>query len=177
MGYTVTSSSRRIVMATLLALATAGAVARYYAPDPSVLRDVGTLLLVLWLPAVGNLVGWLIRKVPRKARPAPDFAVGSAFAPQLRVLLQPVEMAGGSLARLDPAERRCTLLVGQRGFTVRLAQPLVEELAMAGEREAALELLRPATAGNHLAEGTEFYLIAGATAVAKGKITQAPVAT
>lgn len=174
MAHTVTSSHRRNVMAVLLTLAIAGGVIRYYAPNPSVLRDVGTLLLVLWLPAVGNLIAWAVRKVPRKAPPVTDFAAGSVFAPQLKVLLQAVEVPAGGLAGRDPAERRYTLLVGRQGFTVRMAGPLELE---AGEREVQLELLRPEAALNLLPEGTVFHLLAGTTAVAKGKIVQARVAT
>jgi len=46
-------------MAVMLVLAAAGGVIREMAPNPSVLRDIGTLMLVLWLPAVGNLVCYL----------------------------------------------------------------------------------------------------------------------
>lgn len=60
---TVTSSRRQIVMVVLLVLAVIGAAIRYWAPNPSAARDVGTLLLVLWLPAVGNLVAFAIGKM------------------------------------------------------------------------------------------------------------------
>jgi hypothetical protein len=55
----VTSSRRQIVMAALIALALVGAAMRYWAADPSLARQIGTLLLVLWLPAVGNLVAFV----------------------------------------------------------------------------------------------------------------------
>ena len=42
----VTSSRRQIVMATLLGLAIVGAAMRYWAPNPSTARDIGTLMLV-----------------------------------------------------------------------------------------------------------------------------------
>ena len=70
MAFTVTSAGRRLAMAVLLLLAIAGAVIRATAPDPSTLRDIGTLLLVLWMPAVGNLVAYLVRKIPRRRWPA-----------------------------------------------------------------------------------------------------------
>eukprot|EP01034_Spumella_vulgaris_P006289 gene6289-8010_t len=53
MSFTVSSSSRRVAMAVLLGLAVLGGVIRYTATNPSTLRDVGTLLLVLWVPAIG----------------------------------------------------------------------------------------------------------------------------
>ncbi len=53
-------------MATLLGLAIVGAAMRYWAPNPSATRDIGTLLLVLWLPAVGNLVSFVVREWHRR---------------------------------------------------------------------------------------------------------------
>ncbi|MES2633543.1 MAG: hypothetical protein V4669_11260 [Pseudomonadota bacterium] len=64
----VTSSRRQIVMGVLLLLAVIGAAVRYWAPNPSTARDVGTLMLVLWLPAVGNLVAFAISKMPARKR-------------------------------------------------------------------------------------------------------------
>jgi hypothetical protein len=58
----VTSARRQIIMATLLGLAIVGAAMRYWAPNPSATRDIGTLMLVLWLPAVGNLVSFVVRE-------------------------------------------------------------------------------------------------------------------
>ena len=62
----VTSSRRQIVMVTLLVLAIVGGAVRYWAPNPSTARDIGTLLLVMWLPAVGNLVSFVIREWHRR---------------------------------------------------------------------------------------------------------------
>ena len=62
----VTSSRRQIVMATLLGLAIVGGAIRYWAPNPSTARDIGTLLLVMWLPAVGNLVAFVVRQLHKR---------------------------------------------------------------------------------------------------------------
>ena len=62
----VTSSRRQIVMATLLGLAIVGGAMRYWAPNPSTARDIGTLLLVMWLPAVGNLISFVVREWHRR---------------------------------------------------------------------------------------------------------------
>ena len=59
-----TSPRRQLAMCVLLGLALVGAGIRHWADNPSTLRDVGTLMLVLWLPAVGNLVGFVIREFP-----------------------------------------------------------------------------------------------------------------
>jgi TRAP-type C4-dicarboxylate transport system permease small subunit len=62
----VTSYRRQIVMATMLGLALVGGAMRYWAPNPSVTRDIGTLMLVLWLPAVGNLVSFVVRQFHKR---------------------------------------------------------------------------------------------------------------
>src|SRR3954463_5563666 len=120
MALTATPSRRRLAMIALLLLALTGGFIRRYAPNPSTLRDIGSLLLVLWLPAVGNLIAYFVKRIPHRAPPATSFPVGSTFNPQLDVRLQATELPGDLLAALDPDERQCTVLVGRAGFTARL---------------------------------------------------------
>ncbi len=172
MGFTVTPTSRRLAMAAMLTLAVSGGVIRDYADNPSTLRDVGTLLLVLWLPAVGNLIGYLARKIPRSAPPPTDFPAGAPFTPHLNVQLQSVELPEDFLSTLGPAVRMGTLLVGRQGFTVRTAQPMAQSLAAPGSHMVMLELLRPAAGLPHLPTGTDFHLLVGTTAVGKGCVVE-----
>ena len=171
MGIVATPSRRRIAMAILLALATAGAVIRYFAARNSVLHDIGTLLLVMWLPAVGNLIAWLIQQAPRKAPAMRGFEAGSAFVPHLRAQVASLDPVPPALAALDPREQGCTLVAGSHGFTVRLAEPLAG-LAVAGARELALEFLRPDVAFQELRPGATFHLLVGQDAVAKGQVLE-----
>ena len=83
-----TPSRRRTAMAVMLALAMSGLVIRYFAPDPSMLRDFGTLLMVMWLPAVGNFAAYLIGKIPRPPPRVVEFTRGAAFEPHLQVRLE-----------------------------------------------------------------------------------------
>lgn len=170
MALTATPSRRRWVMIALLLLAAAGGVIRASAPDPSTWRDIGTLLLVLWLPAVGNLVAYFLKKVPGRARPAMRFAPGSAFAPQLQVRLQWTPLAEDLRAGFDPAATQCTVLVGRSGFTARLGEPIGPVLAGSSPRTLPLECLHPVVALRSLVPGTEFHLLAGTTAVAQGTV-------
>ena len=170
MALTATPARRRLAMIALLLLAVAGGIIRRYAPDPSTLRDIGTLLLVLWLPAVGNLIAYFAKKIPHRVPPPTSFPEGSTFAPQLDVRLHAVEMPRDLLATLAPDERQCTVLVGRSGFTARLGQPLKQLFANPGPQALALELLRPAVALPRLAPGTDFHLLAGTTAIAKGTV-------
>jgi hypothetical protein len=172
MGFTVTSSGRRNAMVAMLVLAMSGAIIRFWAPKPSTLRDVGSLLLVLWLPAVGNLIAYFVRKLPRRAPPVTDFAADAVFTPQLRVRLQAADLPANFWAAMDPAGRRCTVLVGRHGFTARMADPLADTLKAGTLPAVELELLHPAVALPRLAAGTHFHLLAGTTAIATGQVLQ-----
>jgi hypothetical protein len=169
-----TPARRRVVMGVLIALAVAGGVIRATAPEPSTLRDVGTLLLVLWLPAVGNLVAWAIRQFPRKAPRVIAFTAGSAFTEHLRVQADVRPLAGDVLAAFDATDPRCTLIVGRQGFTARFNQPAVQILSSPGPQLLPLELLRPEAAVSHLLPGTTFHLLVGQTPAALGRVDAVP---
>lgn len=169
MPITATPAGRRLAMAVLLLLAVCGAVIRVYADNPSTLRDIGTLLLVLWLPAIGNLVAWLVRKIPRRA-PAAAADFQAVFTPHLRAQMQPTETPPGFLASIDPSLRRCTLISRSQGFTARVSQPITEIVSSSSPHPVALELLRPQVALQHLTPGTSFHLLVGTTAVLKGEV-------
>lgn len=154
-------------MIALLLLAAAGLVIRNVAPNPSTLRDIGTLLLVLWLPAVGNLVAFFVKKIPRRAlAPAAGFHAGCVFTPQLRVRLEPTGLVADLHSALAATANNCTLVVGNSGFTARVGDA---NSVRPGE-DLAVELLRPEVGLPQLAAGTEFRLLVGATAAAKGRV-------
>jgi hypothetical protein len=171
MPFIVTPQRRRLVMAVLLGLACAGGVIRHQAPDPSTLRDIGTLLLVLWLPAVGNLVAYLMRKIPAGKPPPTSFPPDAPFSAQLQARIDTVAASADWLATLDPLEQRCTVLVGRRGFTVRSAAPLSQWLTGAPQT-LALECLVPSSALRQLVPGTAFHVLVGTTAVAQGRVVE-----
>ena len=140
------------------------------APDPSTLRDVGTLLLVLWLPAVGNLIAYLIRKIPMR-RPRPTaFRSGADFSAHLQTRIDSVS-APADWPAFDPLEQRCTVLVGQSAFTVRSAEPLAQWLPHAPQR-LDLECLVPSAALPALIPGTPFHVLIGTTSVAQGRVVE-----
>ena len=171
MPFIVTPPRRRLVMVVLLSLAVAGGVIRHQAPNPSTLRDIGTLLLVLWLPAVGNLVGYLMRKIPSGKPPPTAFPIDSPFSAQILTRIESVSASADWLEALDPFEQRCTVLVGRRGFTARSAAPLSQWLT-AAPRTLALECLVPAQALRQLLPGTAFHVVVGTTSVAQGRVLE-----
>lgn len=157
-------------MAVLLSLALVGGAIRHFADNPSLLRDMGTLMLVLWLPAVGNLVAFVIRRIPRRATRPAGFAAGSAFSPHLWAELTPI--AAAAAQPIAPQERRCTLLLGEAGFTARFDDPLSGWLAAGRRQTLELELLRPALALPQLEPGTAFDLLVGGSIVGRGRVTR-----
>jgi hypothetical protein len=164
-----TPARRRAAMATLLTLAALGGVMRWLAPNPSITRDIGTLMLVLWLPAIGNLIAWLTKKLPRSAPPPTHFSPEAPFSAQVEAQLQRLALPAGFATSIEPGQL-ATVLVGRRGFTVRLAEPIAQWLAGEGDSPVMLELLRPSAATAHLVAGTDFHLLVGRQPVAKGVV-------
>jgi len=161
-----TSYRRQLIVAVLLGLAIVGAAMRAWADNPSLARDIGTLLLVLWLPAVGNIVAFFMR---RARAPRPPFDPAAAFESHLLVELTrvgpdaPVAGAEGSV---------CTLVIGNEGFTARLAGPLAQWLAGPQPAAVQVQLLRPALALPRLPVDAAFKLAAGTTVVGTGRVRQ-----
>lgn len=164
-----TSHRRQVIVAVLLALALVGAGMRAWADNPSLARDIGTLLLVLWLPAVGNIVAFAIRRWRAAHPPRPPFDPAAPFQGQLLV----------ELARVGPAAAPgavdaglCTLVVGSEGFTARLAQPLAQWLTGPQPAVLQVQLLRPALALPRLPAGAVFSVLAGTRAVGTGRVLE-----
>lgn len=163
-----TSYRRQLIVAVLLGLAIVGAAMRAWADNPSLARDIGTLLLVLWLPAVGNIVAFAIGRW-RAAHPQrPPF---DAAAPFVGHLLVEVARVGPAAAGAMDAGL-CTLVVGNEGFTARLAQPLAQWLAGPQPAVLQVQLLRPALALPRLPVDAAFKLAAGTTVVGTGRVRQ-----
>lgn len=156
-----------MIVAVLLALAVVGAGMRIWAPKPSLARDLGTLLLVLWLPVIGNIISFAIARVSRRRR-RHAFAADAPFRPQLLVELT---AAGGRL-RLAHDERRCTLVVGSDGFTARLAVPLAQWLTGGQSQTMEVELLRPELALPCMVPGARFSVLGGTSLAGHGRVLQ-----
>ncbi len=172
----VSSSRRQIVMAVLLGLAALGAAIRHWAPNPSLARDIGTLMLVLWLPAVGNLVAFVVRKLPRRAPRPTGFEAASPFAADLIAKFVSEQEQAERIASLPAELALCTLVVGNEGFTARTSAPLSQVLTPApGMREVPLQLLRPSHALPRLAPGTRFQCLVGSAVVSNGTVERMAV--
>ena len=171
MNLTPTSSRRQIITAVLLLLALGGGLVRWLAPQPSLARDIGSLLLVLWLPIIGNIIAWLVGRARAPKAAPPGFSPGSPFIPTARVTLT-------LLAADVPAQSRpiraglfpCMVAVGHEAFTARLQVPPDAEPVPEVAQDLALELLRPELALPKLPAGTEFMLLSGRSLLGRGRV-------
>jgi hypothetical protein len=162
-----------MIMAALLLLAIVGAAMRYWGPNPSVTRDIGTLLLVLWLPAVGNLIAFLVRLGAARRQRRAGFEAAGAFVPQLIAQLVPLREQAEIIDSLADHAIRCTLVIGSEGFSARTGLPLVHALSEDGaDLDIPLQLLRPDLALPRLALGATFHVVLGEVVVAHGTVTQ-----
>ncbi|MGV3727867.1 hypothetical protein [Hydrogenophaga sp.] len=165
------SSRRQLATVVMLVLALLGGLVRWLAPQPSVARDLGSLLMVLWLPIVGNIIGWMMQRAKAPRHVLQGFAPDAVFEPSARIELT-------LLAADTPRESRPiragyfdgALVVGSEGFTARLAVPVEGEPVPEVPCVLAVQFLRPALALAQLTPDKRFALLAGRTVLGTGYV-------
>ena len=173
MHKTTISSRRETITAVLLVFAVGGGLLRWLAPQPSLARDMGSLLLVLWLPVVGNIVAWLVARAHKPQNAPPGFAPDSPFTPSAHITLT-------LLAAEVPAQSRpiraglfnCLVVVGHEAFSARLRVPPDAEPVPEVAQPLEVEFLRPEVALPKLKPGTDFTLLSGRTLLGRGQVQQ-----
>jgi len=175
---TTIQSRRRLIVIILLCVAIGGALLRHYAERGTTTRDIGTLLMVLWVPIIGNVIGWLIGKIPRRAPPAElvGFDAAGAFTPHLRIelTLRPTALLSHNVP-LSAGEYRCALVVGNEGFSARWVVPRGAVLERGTPHALEVELLAPDTARVKFPEGESFRVLVGDSFIADGRVLQARI--
>ena len=172
---TKTGSRRRLIVVILLCVAVAGAVVRHYAAPGSTTRDIATLLMVLWVPIIGNVIAWLIGKWPRRKPPAspPGFDALDAFTP---AALAEITFRKPALPSQDtpiaPGEYRCALVLDKEGFSARWMVPAGDALQRGAPAALEVEFLSPAIALPRFQPGTNFRVLIGDSFVADGRILE-----
>lgn len=172
---------RVLIVIILLSVAVGGAVVRRYADPASTTHDVATLLMLLWIPAVGNIIGWLIGRARllrqrRKAasRPVPpDFASGAAFQPHavMKVQLRPASVPAED-GPVRAGLHRCALVVENQGFSARWRLPADIAMRRGQMREVEVEFVTPALALAHVAAGTPFRMLVGESFIGDGQVVR-----
>lgn len=172
---TTRQARRRLIAVFLLCMAVAGAVLRHLAAPASTLRDVGTLMLLLWLPIIGSVVGWLFTKL-RRRRPAsgpPSFEAGSAFQPHALVELTLRASQVPSENTLIPeGEHRCALVVDNEGFSARWFVPPDQTFRRGNTQMLQIEFLAPALALPRFHPEAAFRMLVGESFVGDGRVLQ-----
>lgn len=167
------SSRRETITAILLLFAVGGGLLRWLAPQPSLARDMGSLLLVLWLPIIGNIIAWLVARAHKPQNAPPGFAPDSPFTPSAQITLT-------LLAAEVPAQSRpiraglfnCMVVVGHEAFSARLRVPPDAEPVPEVAQPLEVEFLRPEVALPKLKPGTDFTLLSGRTLLGRGQVQQ-----
>jgi hypothetical protein len=160
---TTIQSRRKLIVIILLCVAVGGALLRHFAPAPSTARDVGTLLMLLWIPIVGNIIGWLIGRLRKPAVPAVvslfDDAA-HAFTPQLSVefTLRPPQLPSEDKP-VVAGEHRCALVVDNEGFSARWFVAPGTSFRRGDAQTLPVEFLTPALALPKFQPGTIFRMM------------------
>lgn len=174
-GMTTIQSRRQLIVILLLCMAAVAAVIRHYAEPGSTVRDVSTVMMLLWLPVVGSIVGWCYGKLrTRAAEPVPappDFAPDRDFQPQalveftLRPALVPVDDVP-----VPPGEHSCLLVVGNQGFLMRWRVAPGGSFRRGETRQMPVEFLTPQNALPLLAPGASFRMLVGEAFIGDGRV-------
>jgi hypothetical protein len=164
-----TPARRKLIAILLLLTGLVGAAMRWIFAAPSLAHDIGTLLMVMWVPAVGNIIGYLIRRWGPRTPLPPSFGAGQPF-----VTHAVVELTLDSPHRPRPGDR-LVLLVGQEAFSARC-------VGAAGEADAAhaadaatpceLQFLVPEAALPRFAAHTAFQVLDGHAVVGRGRVLE-----
>lgn len=177
---TTIQARRRLIVILLLAVAAVAALVRHFATPGSSVHDVSTVVMLLWLPVVGSIVGWAYGKLrrPPSAAPAgpPGFAPGQAFVAhaQVELALRPAPVPAEDVP-VPPGEHASVLVVGNQGFMVRW-QVSGQSLRRGETRTLDLQFLNPHTALPLLPAGTAFRLMVGEAFIGDGRMLRVPEA-
>ena len=167
------SSRRQTITAVLLLLAVAGGLLRWLAPQPSLARDMGSLLLVLWLPIIGNIIAWLVARAHKPKNAPPGFAPDSPFTPSAHITLTLLAAEVPSQSRpIRAGLFHCMVVVGHEAFSARLQVPPHAEPVPEVAQPLEVEFLRPEVALPKLKPGTDFTLLSGRTLLGRGQVQQ-----
>ena len=182
---TTRQSRRKLIVVVLLLLAVTGAAIRHFAAPGTTTRDIGTLMLLLWIPVIGNVVGWLMARLKRPPKPAPAplaeaaAAAGASIAKALEtpfrahlrcdITLRPAAVPAEDLL-IAEGEHFCAFVVGKEGFSGRWQVPAGGAFRRGTTQRLPIELLSPAVALPRLTPGTAFRMLVGEAFIGDGRV-------
>ena len=174
---TTIQARRKLIVILLLCVAVGGAVLRHLGAPGTTLRDVGTLLMLLWIPVIGNVVAWLVGKVRRKpvadAAPAADFDAAQPFRPQLQVelTLRPAGVPAEDVP-IAEGEHHCAFVIGNEGFSGKWQVPEGGSFRRGTPQALQVEFLSPELALPKFRPGVVFRMLVGEAFIGDGRVLQ-----
>lgn len=169
---TTIQSRRKLIVIILLCVALGGAAMRQLAAPGSTLRDIGTLLMLLWVPIIGNVISWLISRLRRPAPMAPSpFDERPAFEPQLLVelTLRPPLLPAEDIP-VPAGEHRCALVVGNEAFSARWWVPPDRSFRRGSPQALEVEFLAPQLALPKFQAEAGFRMLVGESFIGDGRV-------
>lgn len=169
---TTIQSRRKLIVIILLCVAVGGAVLRQLAAPGSTARDIGTLLMLLWVPIIGNVISWLIARLRRPAPAAPSpFDERLAFEPQLLVelTLRPPMVPAEDIP-VPPGEHRCALVIGNEAFSARWWVPADRSFRRGTPQALEVEFLAPRLALPRFQPEAGFRMLVGESFIGDGRV-------
>lgn len=172
---TTIQARRKLIVVLLLCVAVSGAVLRHLGAPGTTLRDVGTLLMLLWIPVIGNVIAWLIGQLRRKpatdAAPAAAVDVLQTFRPQLEVelTLRPAAVPAEDLP-IAEGEHHCAFVIGNEGFSGKWRVPEGGSFYRGTPQRLEVEFLAPALALPKFAPGVVFRMLVGESFIGDGRV-------
>jgi hypothetical protein len=173
---------RRLIVVILLCVALGGAALRQLSAPGSTQRDVGTLLMLLWIPVIGNIIAWLVNRM-RAARALKKAAAVMAAAPAaplredmpfephawVELTLRP---AGVPSEDIPIAEglHHCALVIGNEGFSVRWQVGPGRSFRRGTLQTLPVEFMAPEAALPRLKPGIAFRLLVGEAFIGDGQV-------
>ncbi|MDP9902225.1 hypothetical protein [Variovorax ginsengisoli] len=169
---TTIQARRKLIVIILLAVALGGAAIRHYAAPGSILRDTGTLLMLLWIPIIGNIISWLVARLRRPVAAVPSgFDERAGFTPHLSVelTLRPPQIPAEDTP-FSAGEHRCALVVDNQGFSARWRVASGERVMRGQPHHVDVEFLVPAMALPRLPSDSAFRMLVGDSFIGDGRV-------
>jgi hypothetical protein len=163
---------RRLIVIILLCVAVGGGFVRHFAAAGSTLRDIGTLLMLLWVPIIGNVIAWLVGRIRRPAAPAASpFDEREAFEPHavIELTLRLPKLPSHDVPVAE-GEHRCALVVDNEAFSARWWVRPGEGFRRGTARTTEVEFLAPALARDRFPPDTGFRMLVGESFIGDGRV-------
>ncbi len=163
------SSRRFFIVVALVVTAVAGALLRSFSAPQSTTYYLGTLLMVMWVPTVGNIISFLAKKLRPSVPAPPTFSSSLPFVPQVVVELKLHSEQKPELPKREQDGRiHCLFVTGLEGFSVRVS--LLESHMVGEALGAEAQFLVPRAALPNFPVGSSFQLMQGGFAFGTGQV-------